>query len=73
MPSGIKKVYRGIQLDNDVCIITNAGTPTDGAAGTGAGRCGPGSLCIDFTNSVLYTNVNTKASPLWVAVSTQST
>src|SRR5207244_2678288 len=44
----------------------NAGAPTNGAAGTGAGHAQPGSLCIDITNGKAYVNTGTKASPTWV-------
>lgn len=57
-----------IKLTNNVCIITNGGAPTDGTSGTGAGFAGPGSLCIDYTNSNHYINANTKASPTWKLV-----
>ncbi len=43
-----------------------AGAPTDGTSGTAAGQAGPGSLLIDTTNNVLYSNAGTKASPSWV-------
>ena len=49
----------------DVQAITNAGAPTDGTSGTGAGVARPGSLLVDTTNSDLYVNSNTKASPTW--------
>jgi len=62
-----------VMLGNDVVIITNAGGPTDGTSGTGAGFAGPGSLCIDYTNAVVYVNTNTKASPLWTVVGAQTT
>jgi hypothetical protein len=55
----------GVDKAHDVYIMTNAGTPVDGTSGTGVALAGPGSLCIDFTNAVLYINTNTKASPLW--------
>ena len=46
----------------------NAGAPSNGTSGTGAGLCGPGSLLIDITNKVLYQNTNTLASPTWSAI-----
>lgn len=57
---------------NDVWLLTNAGAPTSGTSGTGAGTAGPGSLCIDYTNAKLYINTNTKASPTWTVAGTQS-
>ncbi len=53
---------------NDVVWLSGAGAPTDGAAGTGAGTAGPGSIYTDVTNKIEYRNHNTKASPTWVAV-----
>jgi len=47
--------------------------PTDGTSGTGAGILGPGSLLVDVTNCKIYINTNTKASPLWTPVGTQTT
>lgn len=43
----------------------NAGAPTDGTSGTLAGVAAPGDLLIDTTNTKLYQNINTKASPTW--------
>ena len=65
--------YSGLKLANDVVILTNAGAPTDGTTGTGVARCGPGSLCIDYTNAKIYINTNTKASPTWTVVGSQTT
>ena len=58
--------------DNDLLPVVNAGAPTDGTSGTGAGFAGPGCLLIDTTNKFLYINTNTKASPTWTKVGTQS-
>jgi hypothetical protein len=49
----------------DLVIISNAGVPTDGTSGTGAGVAQPGSLCIDTTNFDIYMNTGTQASPTW--------
>lgn len=46
-------------------IMTGAGAPTNGTSGTGAGKAGPGSLYLDYTNKTIYQNTNTKASPTW--------
>jgi len=56
-----------LDADNDVWIFTNAGTPADGAVGTGtgAGITGPSTLCLDYSNAKLYSNTGTKASPTW--------
>lgn len=57
-----------VDLGNDVVVFKNAGAPTDGVSGTGAGFAGKGSLCIDRTNGDLYQNkTGTKASPTWIA------
>ncbi len=61
-----------VSLDNDVVIGSNAGAPTNGTSGTLVAIAGPGSLLIDRTNSKLYINTNTKASPTWTVVGTQS-
>ncbi len=58
--------------DNLVLLLVIAGAPTDGAAGTGFGKAGPGSLLIDITNQNLYINTNTLASPTWTIVGSQS-
>lgn len=58
--------------DNDLAIVTNAGAPTSGTSGTFANQAGPGCLLIDTTNTKLYINTNTKASPTWTVVGTQS-
>ncbi len=49
----------------------NAGSPTDGTSGTLAGVCEAGDVLIDTTNTVLYMNSNTQASPTWQKVSAQ--
>lgn len=45
--------------------LTNAGAPTNGTNGTGAGVALPGQLLQDTTNGVLYQNTGTQASPAW--------
>ncbi len=55
-------------INANVMIAPNAGAPTDGTSGTFAGFAGPGSLLIDTTNTNLYMNENTKASPTWVDI-----
>lgn len=47
--------------------VTNAGAPTNGTSGTGAGILGPGSEIYDTTNQVAYIQVGTLASPYWQA------
>lgn len=52
-------------LDDGVFHLSDFGPPTDGASGTGAGKCGPASLYFDATNGVVYNNVGSKSSPSW--------
>lgn len=59
-----------VRMSNEVCILSGAGAPSDGT--TGATFAGPGSLYIDRTNKKLYINTNTKASPTWTVVGSQS-
>lgn len=61
-----------LNFENDLFVYTKAGTPTSGTAGTGAGQGGPGALCVDYTNKLLYMNEGTKASPSWGKVGSQS-
>lgn len=64
----------GICFDaaNSLWKFSIAGAPTNGAAGDGAGWAGPGSELTDYTNKFLYINTNTKASPTWTKVGSQS-
>ncbi len=50
----------GIHLGNSIYILFSDGVPTGGDA-----WAGPGTLVIDYTNSDVYMNTNTKASPTW--------
>ena len=52
-------------------ILYGAGAPSDGV--TGASTAQPGSLYIDTTNTKLYINTNTLASPTWTVVGAQTT
>ena len=52
--------------------FVNAGAPTDGTSGTLANYAGPGAILTDITNKKLYINTNTKASPTWTVVGTQT-
>lgn len=55
-------------------ISGNAGAPSSGTSGTFVNtyRANPGSLLVDTTNKILYINTNTKASPTWTKVGTQT-
>jgi hypothetical protein len=59
-------------VQNDVLITTGSGAPTNGTSGTGVGLTGPGSLYIRTATGVVYVNTNTKASPTWTVVGTQT-
>ena len=63
-----------IHLGNGVWMLHAAAAPTNGTSGDGAGFAEAGSLYIDRTSTTgeLYINTNTKASPTWTKVGTQS-
>lgn len=61
-----------IRLTDDVCLLVGTATPTDGVSGTGAGDAGPGSIHLNTSDGKLRTNTNTKASPTWTIVGTQT-
>lgn len=54
------------RVNDNVRFITGTGVPTDGS--TGANICGPSSLYFDITNSIVYINIGTKASPTWTSI-----
>lgn len=63
--------YRGGTTDlTDYGPFLNAGAPVNGT--TLATVAEKGALLIDTTNAKLYINTNTKASPTWVVVGTQT-
>lgn len=68
MEKGTGGEYRvgAVVLPGGIRVFTNAGVPSDGASGTGAGKAAKGSLCIDSTGGAWYRNSGTKASPTWV-------
>ncbi len=53
-------------------FLVAAVAPTNGTAGDGAGFAGPGSIYIDTLGAKIYINTNTKASPTWTVVGSQS-
>lgn len=63
---------KGAMIDNELSVydLCAAGTPVDGAVGTGtgAGFAGIGSRFTDTTSGNLYINAGTKASPVWKLV-----
>lgn len=56
-------MLKGLVARN-VGILPIAGTPT---STTFAGRAGPGSILLDYTNGRMYINSGTKAAPIWTA------
>lgn len=56
-------------LNHNVWIRADDGAPVNGTTGTGAGIAGPGSIYIDYTNAIIYSNTGTLASPTWTAIS----
>lgn len=69
---GVAGSDAGAYIGNNVLLLSNAGVPSNGTTGTGAGAAGKGSLCSDYTNGKLYINTGTQASPTWTVVGTQS-
>lgn len=59
-------ILRGLVYDR-IWIGSDAGAPTDGAAGTGPGKAGPGSIYIDKSTGQHYRNIGTEAAPVWNA------
>lgn len=48
-----------------VLNVNISGSPVNGSSGSYAGRAAPGSLLTDYTNGVRWTNIGTKAVPVW--------
>lgn len=63
----------GRDVTNGAFAFSGDGAPTDGTSGTGAGTAAIGAVYTDYTNGKLYINTNTKASPLWTVVGSQTT
>ena len=61
-----------IRMEDDVCVLVDAGAPTSGASGTGDNYAGTGSLYVDSTAGKLYINTGTISSPTWTVVGTQT-
>lgn len=53
--------------NNDVWTVSDTGLPI---STTGAGMLGPGSTYVDLATGIPYTNIGTKAVPIWVNVAT---
>ena len=59
---------------SNIAILAGTGAPTNGTSGTGLNFAAAGSLYIrqSGSDSVLYINTNTAASPTWTSVGSQS-
>lgn len=62
----------GVYLGNDAWMFSFDAAMVDGTSGTGAGVTGPGSMCLNSSDGKTYINTNTKASPTWTVVGTQT-
>lgn len=78
-PKGWKHVIEGstvevvADLGTDVILaVLRSGDPVNGTTGTLAGIAGPGSLLIAVNGKKLHINTNTKSSPTWTVVGTQT-
>ena len=73
-PFSARNIWASLRAlaDNNLLTAVNAGAPSNGTSGTLAGYAGKGCLLIDTTNAKLYINTNTKASPTWTVVGTQT-
>lgn len=59
-------VVGGLSLKRyGVIAMQGAGSPTDGTSGTGAGKVNTYGNYYDRTNTIVWTNLGTKASPVW--------
>ena len=57
---------------NRAAITPFTGTINTSTTWAGTNKALPGSLLINLTNTKLYINTGTKASPTWTIVGTQS-
>jgi hypothetical protein len=62
---------RAIRLAH-IWIADGIGAPSNGTTGDGAGWMGKGSLYVDANTGLVYANTNTRASPTWTKVGTQT-
>lgn len=71
---GIVAGRGGVNIGNGAYLFTGTAAPTDGTSGTGAGWAAPGSVYIrcSTTNSKIFVNTNTTASPTWTVVGAQT-
>ncbi len=59
-----------VRIVSDVVVLVGAADPVNGT--TGATVAGPGSLFVGTTSAKLWINTNTKASPTWTVVGSQT-
>jgi len=59
-----------IRMEDDVCVMVDAGAPVNGT--TGDNFAGTGSLYVDSTAGVLYINTGAITNPTWTVVGTQT-
>jgi hypothetical protein len=70
-PSGVIPYKKAnIRMEDDVCVLVDAGAPVNGT--TGDNFAGIGSLYIDSTAGKLYINTGAIDNPTWTVVGTQS-
>jgi hypothetical protein len=70
-PSGVIPYKKAnIRMEDDVCVLVDAGAPVNGT--TGDNYAGTGSLYVDSTSGVLYINTGAISNPTWVVVGTQT-
>lgn len=71
---GAVEAKAGFMFGDGLWLITGSAAPTNGTSGTGAGYAAPGSLYVraSTTNSKMYINTNTTASPSWTVVGAQT-
>jgi len=66
-PSGVKPYTKAnIRMEDDVCVLVDAGAPVDGT--TGDNFAGIGSMYIDSTAGNLYLQTGVITSPVWKLV-----
>ena len=70
-PSGVIPYTKAnIRMEDDVCILVDAGAPVNGT--TGDNFAGVGSLYVDSTAGKLYINTGAIDNPTWTVVGTQT-
>ena len=70
-PSSVKPYIKAnIRMEDDVCVLVDAGAPVDGT--TGDNFAGIGSMYIDSTAGNLYLQTGVITSPVWKLVTRAS-